>query len=54
MSGFLRLIEKDIVAGRGVRDLPAGLAAAMRRVLKEAPVDLDEKLQGEVALWLLA
>ena len=50
VSGFLRLIEKDIAAGRGVRDLPPGLAAAMRRVLKEARVDLDEKLEGEVAL----
>src|SRR5216684_1753208 len=50
LAAFLGLIEKDIAAGRRVRDLPAGLTAAMRRALKQVPVDLEEKLEGEVAL----
>jgi hypothetical protein len=33
-----------------VRDLPAGVVAAMRRAMKELGVDLDEKLEGDVAL----
>jgi hypothetical protein len=44
------LIEKDIAAGRGLRDLPAGMVAAMRHAMKEVRVDLDEKLEGHVAL----
>ncbi len=50
LAAFLGLIEKDIAHGRHVRDLPAGLTAAMRRALKQVPVDLEEKLEGEVAL----
>ena len=50
LAAFLGLIEKDIAAGHRVRDLPAGLAAAMRRALKQVRVDLEEKLKGEVAL----
>jgi len=50
LAAFLGLIEKDIAAGHRVRDLPAGLTAAMRRALKQVPVDLEEKLEGEVAL----
>lgn len=50
LAGFLALIEKDIAAGRRVRDFPVGLAAAMRRALKQVPVDLEEKLKNEVAL----
>jgi antitoxin PrlF len=50
LAAFLRLVEKDIAAGRSTRDLPAGLAAIMRRAIKDVPVDLDEKLEGDVAL----
>src|SRR4029077_3758988 len=50
LAAFLELIEKDLAAGRGLRDLPAGIAAAMRRVMKNVPVDLDETLEGAVAL----
>jgi antitoxin PrlF len=50
LAAFLRLIEKDIAAGRNLRELPSGIAAAMRRALKEVPVKLDETLDGEVAL----
>ena len=50
LAAFLRLIAKDIAAGRRVHDLPAGLIATMRRAVKEVPVDLDEELEGDVAL----
>jgi antitoxin PrlF len=50
LGAFLQMIEKDIVAGRSLRDLPAGLASAMRRAAKEIRVDLDEELEGDVAL----
>jgi antitoxin PrlF len=50
LAAFLGLIEKDIATGRHVRDLPTGLTAAMRRALKQVPVDREEKLEGEVAL----
>jgi antitoxin PrlF len=50
LAAFLGLIEKDIAAGRNLRDLPAGVVAAMRRAMKEVRVDLDEKLEGDVAL----
>ncbi len=50
LAAFLGLIERDIAAGRNLRDLPAGLAAAMRRAMKEVRVDLDDKLEGDVAL----
>ncbi|HYS49965.1 MAG TPA: hypothetical protein VEM36_14435 [Xanthobacteraceae bacterium] len=46
---FLAVIRKDIAAGRNMRDLPAGLARALRRAAKEVPVDLDEQLEGDVA-----
>ena len=50
LAGFLGLIEKDIAAGRNLRDLPVGVAAAMRRAKKQVPIDLDEDLEGDVAL----
>jgi antitoxin PrlF len=50
LAAFLGLIEKDIAAGRKLRDLPTGVAAALRRAIKEVRVDLDENLEGEVAL----
>ena len=33
LAGFLRLIEKDIAAGRAIDELPAGIAAAARRAV---------------------
>jgi antitoxin PrlF len=50
LAAFLGLIEKDIAAGRNIRDLPAGVATGLRRAMKEVQVDLNEKLEGEVAL----
>ena len=50
LAAFLGLVEKDIAAGRNIRDLPPSLAAAMRRALKKARIDLDQTLEGDVAL----
>ena len=50
LSAFLRMVEKDVAAGRHIRDLSPGLASAMRRALKEVRIDLDEKLEGDVAI----
>jgi len=50
LAAFLGLIEKDIAAGRNLGELPASVAAAMRRAMKKIRVDLDEKLEGDVAL----
>ena len=49
LVAFLDRIEKDIATGRNVADLPRGLAAALRRATK-IKVDLDEELEGDVAL----
>jgi antitoxin PrlF len=50
LGAFLKLIENDIAAGRNVRDLPASMAAALRKAIKQAPADLNEPLDGDVAL----
>jgi antitoxin PrlF len=50
LTAFLRLLENDIAAGRNLRDLPAAVATSLRRAMKEVPVDLDERLEGETAL----
>jgi antitoxin PrlF len=50
LLAFLGLIERDIATGRNLRDLPTGLAAATRRVIKEVRVDFDERLEDDVAL----
>jgi antitoxin PrlF len=45
-----RFLENDIAAGRNLRDLPAVIATALRRAVKEVRVDLDERLEGEATL----
>ncbi|MBV9220806.1 MAG: type II toxin-antitoxin system PrlF family antitoxin [Methylobacteriaceae bacterium] len=50
LVAFLELIERDLAAGRNVRDLPPDIAAALQRTMSEVQVDLDEKLSGDVAL----
>lgn len=49
LAAFLKLVEKDIAAGRHVRDLPAGLTSALRKA-KQLPVNFEEPLDGDVAL----
>lgn len=50
LAAFLALIGKDIAAGRGVRDLPAGLAATLRKAARQVPIDLGAQLEGDVAI----
>src|SRR5579864_4624219 len=50
VTAFLRLIEKDVACGGAVHDLPRDLAAVLRRIHQQVPVDLEEELAGEVAL----
>lgn len=50
LTAILGLIEKDIAAGRNLRGLPTGVATALRRGMREVRVDLDEELEGDVAL----
>jgi len=50
VAAFLGLIEKSIASGRHVRDLPEGLEKTLRRAIKQVRVDLDETLDGDVAL----
>ncbi len=50
LAAFLGLIAADIAAGGAVPDLPPDVAAALRRAVEESGVDLDEKLEGDVAL----
>lgn len=51
LAAFLELLARDIAQGCGLRDLPAGLRSALRRVRDQAgPIDLNEPLSGAVAL----
>jgi antitoxin PrlF len=50
LAAFLGLIEKEIAAGRTLHDLPPELAAVMRRLMAEVPIELDATLEGDVAL----
>ncbi len=50
LSAFLGLIEQDIAAGRQLHSLPAEVATALRRAMREVKVDLNETLEGRVAL----
>ena len=51
LMAFLKLIEKDIVAGRNLRDFPPSLVKAARAALRENPdIDLDEPIEGPVAI----
>ena len=49
LGSFLKLLEKDIAAGRNVRDLPPSLTAALRKALK-TKADLAEPRDGDIKL----
>lgn len=49
IDAFLRLLERDIREGKHMGNLPDELAQAMLAKL-ERPADLDEDIDGEVAL----
>jgi antitoxin PrlF len=46
LGAFLELMEKDIAAGRHIRDLPAELAVAMRHAIRHVEVDLNAPLES--------
>ena len=48
LGAFLGMIEKDITAGRHVRDLPANISASLRKAIKRVRVDLNKPLAGDV------
>jgi antitoxin PrlF len=50
LSSFLAMIERDICVGRNLHMLPKDVAIAMRKATKDVKVDLDEVLDGDVAL----
>jgi antitoxin PrlF len=50
LNGLLRLIERDIASGRNLSGLPRDLVAVMQEAVRDVHVDLDEPLEGEVAL----
>lgn len=50
IEAVLALIEKDIAACRHLRGLPAAVVAVMRRAIEGIAVDLDDTLEGDVAL----
>ena len=49
IGAFLDMLTADIQKGRSVRPLPDDLAKAMARHARK-PVDLDESIDGDVAL----
>jgi hypothetical protein len=51
LTAFRGFLEHDIAAGRNLRDLPTEVTAALRRAMNEVRVDLDERLEGDAALY---
>jgi len=49
IARFLALLERDLVKGKNVTVLPAGLAKSLKQALKR-PVDLSEDIEGVVNL----
>lgn len=50
IDAFLALLERDIAAGRNVGEMPADLAAALRRYADDADVDPQAPIEGDTAL----
>ncbi len=50
LTAFLKLLASDIAAGRHVRDLPKNVLVSLRKAMKDVSVDLEEPLDGDVAL----
>jgi len=49
LGAFLSLLDKDIEADRNLHDFSESMVAEMRDFLDE-PVDMDEEIEGPVAL----
>ncbi len=50
LAAFLDLIARNIAAGGAASSLPPDLAAVMRRVVEQIPIDLEEELEGQVEI----
>ena len=50
LDGLLSLVERDVAAGRNVGGLPAELLSALREAAREVEVDLEDRLEGDVAI----
>lgn len=50
LGALLLLLSRDMAKGRNVGDLPRGLAASMRKAIRDVPLSLDEPLEGDVAI----
>ena len=50
LGAFLQLLSDDMAKGRNVHDLPKGLAAAMRKAMREVSASPHKTLEGEVAI----
>lgn len=50
LDGLLGLIESDIANGRNLDGLGRDLLATMREAARDVPVDLDDAVEGDVAL----
>ncbi|MBV9569728.1 MAG: type II toxin-antitoxin system PrlF family antitoxin [Alphaproteobacteria bacterium] len=50
LASFLQLLGTDMAKGRNVRDLPKGLASAMRKAMRQIAISSEETLEGDVAI----
>lgn len=50
IGAFLSIIAADIQNGRNVHTMPEDLVAAMRQVLDDIDIDIDEPIDGDVCL----
>jgi len=50
IGAFLRLLAKDIAAGRNVGAIPDDLLTILNQALEDVDVDLDEPIEGDVCL----
>lgn len=47
---LLKTIERDIAAGRNIREMPASLIRHMRKFTRSVKVDLEEPIEGDVPI----
>lgn len=49
IARFLALLERDLVTGKNVTALPAGLAKSLKQALKRT-IDLSDEIEGDASL----
>jgi antitoxin PrlF len=50
ITGFLALLEQDIHCSKHIVALPEGLASTMAAAAKFTSIDVDDEIEGDVAL----